>query len=421
MKKKWLYAACMMLAVAVFLSGCSMENLSKRFGDKAKAAKYGYEDFFRANVVEKDGDRAVSGEGDYHCPEGEGFLQETYEYYFSNLSQGEQALYCEVKEILGRMGENVLLSGLPENWQDFDEQLNKVFRCVLNDHPELFYVEGFTVTKYTRGKKITAIEFSGDYAGTYETNLERAGQIEAKASRVTESFGEKRDQYEMVKGVYDWVIRSTEYVADAPDNQNVYSVLVNHESVCQGYAKTMQYLLNRLQVPCTIVIGTARAGASAEEVPHAWNLVEIDGQFYYLDATWGDASYANPDPELDYPDIRYEYLNMTTEEMLLCHTPEEIVPLPNCSAKKASYYYRERAYFYSCDEEQALLLAENCFASGEKVLSLKCENRSIYDQLRTKLVDEKLLLGVLGPGMHSMAYIEDPDYLTMTFWVTSDE
>ena len=38
-----------------------------------------------------------------------------------------------------------------------------------------------------------------------------------------------------------------------------------------------------------------------------------------------------------------------------------------------------------------------------------------------KLVDGKLLLETLGPGRHSMAYLEDPDYLTMTFWVTSDE
>lgn len=421
MKKKLLYAVCMMLVSAVFVCGCSPEDLSKRFGEKAKAAKYGYEAFFRANVIEKDADQAGSGGGDYPCPEGEGFLQETYEYYFSKLSEGEQRLYCEIKEILGRMGENVLLTGLTAEEQDCDELVNKIFRCVLNDHPELFYVEGFLVTKYTRGKKITAVEFSGDYAGTYENNLERVGQIEAQASRVKQQFEEKKDRYEVVKGVYDWVIRSTEYVSGAPDNQNIYSVLVNHASVCQGYAKTMQYLLNQLQVPCTIVIGTARGSTAAQDAPHAWNLVNIDDQFYYLDATWGDASYAGQVNDSDCPDVRYEFLNITTAEMLIHHTPEEIVPLPNCSAKKASYYFREGAYFFSCDEEQAKALAKNCFSSGEREISLKCENQKIYEELKEKLVDGKLLLETLGPGRHSMAYLEDPDYLTMTFWVTSDE
>ena len=107
--------------------------------------------------------------------------------------------------------------------------------------------------------------------------------------------------------------------------------------------------------------------------------------------------------------------------MLIHHTPEEIVPLPNCSAKKASYYFREGAYFFSCDEEQAKALAKNCFSSGERELSLKCENQKIYEELKEKLVDGKLLLETLVPGRHSMAYLEDPDYLTMTFWVTSDE
>lgn len=421
MKKKLLCAIGMVLVGAVLLTGCSLENLSKLFGEKTKAARYGYEEFFRANVIEKDADRAESGGGDYPCPEGEGFLQETYEYYFSKLNEQEQTLYREVKEILGRMGENVLLSGLSTENQNCDEQLNKIFRCVLNDHPELFYVEGFTVTKYTRGKTITAVEFSGEYDGTYESNQERAEKIEAQVLRAVGLFEEKKDQYEIVKGVYDWVIRSTEYVSGAPDNQNMYSVLVNHASVCQGYAKTMQHLLNRLQIPCTIVIGTARGSAQAGETPHAWNLVNIDDQFYYLDATWGDASYAKQDDSLECPDIRYEFLNMTTEDLLIHHTPEEIVPLPNCSAKKASYYFREGAYFLSCDEEQVKALAQSCFSSGERELFLKCENQDIYRELKGKLVDGKLLLSVLGPGRHSMAYLEDPDYLTMTFWVTSDE
>ena len=38
---------------------------------------------------------------------------------------------------------------------------------------------------------------------------------------------------------------------------SIYSVLVNGESVCAGYARTTQYLLERLNVFCTYVTGTA--------------------------------------------------------------------------------------------------------------------------------------------------------------------
>lgn len=416
MKRKLIVVCGWLLILALFTGGCSPKELFRAWGDKSKALKYGYEDLMRINVIEKDADQV--GEGRFLCAEEDGFVQEMYEYYYSKLNTEEQKLYNEIKNIFGRMGSDVPLLNVNLESRTLDETLTKVFQCVLNDHPELFYVKGYSVTKYNRGKKLTAVEFSGDYEGTAEFNLRRAEQMEAAASKVLGFVGENADAYERVKRVYEWVICTTDYVSDAPDNQNIYSVLVNHESVCQGYAKTVQYLLNRLQVPCSLVLGTARSSSQAPPSSHSWNLVSIDDQFYYLDATWGDAAYSGGAGK-ETPAIRYEFLNMTTQELLLNHTPDEIVPLPVCSARKANYYYREGAYFFSCDEEQAAALAKRCFVEEKEPLYLKCDDPEVMEELKKKLVDDKLLLSTLGPGRHSMSYLEDPDYLTMTFWVTS--
>ena len=206
------------------------------------------------------------------------FLCETScEYARKSLSGTEQLWYDDMKQILGSFGEKVRLSeaGLNEGYDE--AEIDRIFQYVLNDHPELFYVEGYSYTKYTKGDKTTALEFTGTYSVDRETAAERSEAIEAAVEEILSGLDENADQYTKVKYVYERIIRDTEYDLSAPDNQNIYSVFVNHRSVCQGYAKAVQYLLNRLGLECTLVLGTVDTGEG-----HAWNLVKIDGNYYYL-------------------------------------------------------------------------------------------------------------------------------------------
>ena len=55
----------------------------------------------------------------------------------------------------------------------------------------------------------------------------------------------------------------------APDNQNIYSALVGKRTVCAGYARSAQYLLQKMGMECIYVTGTCANGEA-----HAWNQVK---------------------------------------------------------------------------------------------------------------------------------------------------
>ena len=226
----------------------------------------------------------------------DGFLYEgAFEYAAQSLSEAEMTWYLDMKQAMGSFSEDIRLNRAALEAGCDEEDIDRIFQCVLNDHPELFYVEGYSYTRYTRGDKITSIVFSGTYSIDRETAESRRSEIEAAAAEILSGVDEDADQYTKVKYVYDTIIRKTDYDPSAPDNQNIYSVFVGNRSVCQGYAKATQYLLNRLGVECTLVLGTVETGGGegipAQQEGHAWNLVRVDGEYYYVDATWLDASY----------------------------------------------------------------------------------------------------------------------------------
>ena len=88
-------------------------------------------------------------------------------YAYESLSEEGKEVYAQIYASLVQMQEKELST------TDTD-LIETVFQCVLNDHPEIFYVEGYTFTKYSRGNKITKIIFQASYTMEKEELEERA-------------------------------------------------------------------------------------------------------------------------------------------------------------------------------------------------------------------------------------------------------
>lgn len=338
-------------------------------------------------------------------------------YAYDQLEEAAKSWYRVINASLLSMAdtpvtlsEEGLTGGLTE------EDIDRIFQCVLLDHPEYFFVTGYQYTKYTRGDELVSIEFIGTYSMDKPTALSRKAEIEESAAGILSGISGEATDYEKVRYVYETIIEKTEYNMDAPDNQNIYSVLRGGASVCQGYAKTTQFLLNRLGVKCTLVQGIVKDGEG-----HAWNMVMVDGEYYYLDTTWGDASYqmVNVDSSnVKLPTISYDYLCVTTGDLLRTHTLESIVPMPECTSVNANYYVREGCYFTSFDENQINILIQKIVAEGREELYFKCAGEDVYATFREKLIDGEGIFDYLGDSYSTVAYTQNDQAFLLTFWMT---
>lgn len=190
--------------------------------------------------------------------------------------------------------------------------LRNVFAAVYNDHPELFFMETAYASKYLRSGECVEIDLKFNSAAK---NLEQSrNTFEAKAKEIIDGAQELGSNYEKEKYVHDTLIGQIDYVASAPMNQSAYSALVNGKTVCAGYARAFQYILQKIGIPCYYCTGYA--GES-----HAWNIICLDDGYYNVDVTWDDAAEGG-----------YAYFNKSDWDYAGTHLRQELsVNLPPCN------------------------------------------------------------------------------------------
>lgn len=287
---------------------------------------------------------------------GEAMDQSGLGYSGSRLSEAEQGVYLQL--LAG-------IESLEPTFPVFDataEDIDPAYKALMRDHPELFWVDGSCVYTYSTVGSVVTVE------PTYTTPAEEVAglraTVEAEADAVLAGIPEDADAYEVARAAYEYVVGRTDYALGSDQNQNILSVFVNHRSVCAGYARAYQYLLHRAGQFCAYVDGTVDGGN--EE--HAWCLVQLDGEYAFVDPTWGDPTYLGEQSQLPANGVIYDYLCVTTDEIERDgHAFADPDAWPLCASTNLDYYRRCGLFFDEYDEaaltEAFWAQADNGFAA----------------------------------------------------------
>lgn len=319
---------------------------------------------------------------------------------YQNLKPKGQKAYDQIVDCILTHEEKATLSITDPKICD------RAFSAVMADYGGLFWVSGYSYQTYGKGDETIGFVFEPSYTMTQDERIQTQEKIDRVVENWLSDLPADADDYQKAKFVFETLIDRVDYDRKSDNNQNIISVFLGNETVCQGYANATNYLLWQLGIPAITVTGDAKNES------HAWNVIELDGEYYCMDTTWGNSMYLDLDKN-KVKHINYAYLNVTSEELFVTHTPDNKLHIPEATGTKDNYFRREGLYFDTWDEEAIGVALSNDYYDQNPMVSLKFSNAGLYHQARHFFIDEGHLADYC-EGLDSVTYMESEDTLVLT-------
>jgi hypothetical protein len=214
------------------------------------------------------------------------------------------------------------------------ETLEKDFQLAVNalvfDKPEIFYLDitkMYLLTEITTfGPKKTYRVSIGPsnnvpYLSSSFPNIETIRNAEFQIENLVQSLRFSNDKYYQIREIHDFIVENTEYdeTVSKSNIYNIYGTLINKEAVCEGYAKTFKYILDKLDIPCIIACGIGQNSKGQTE-SHAWNYVKLNDVWYAVDVTWDDPVIIGNGSVTN--EMRYHYFLRGSNSFFKDHTED---------------------------------------------------------------------------------------------------
>ena len=260
-------------------------------------------------------------------------------YYYNQMSKLHQSAYHAMKTGITALQTSFSVPRLEAR------ELSDIFFKLRLDHPEIFYVTTFTYRFY---QDASHVEFFPEYLFDKNKIKEHQKAMEARITKLIRPVqgkpAKEQEQY-----IHDFVVQNIRYdKLKKPYSHEIIGALGQGVSVCEGIAKAVKILCDRLNIPCIIVICDADPD-NGVKYRHAWNLIKLEKSWYHLDCTFdntltnghqisedGTAVGAKNDPNAL---IRYDYFNLCDEQIYRDHR-KAMYPIP-AATDNSRFFYKE--------------------------------------------------------------------------------
>lgn len=186
-----------------------------------------------------------------------------------------------------------------------------------------------------------------------------------------------------LKNIHDNLIELIEYDNTTRNSHNIVGALIDNRSSCDGYADSFQYLASLAGFNCISVVGNAINSQGINT--HAWNYVEIDGEWYGIDLTWDDPIYV----EEGQIDVSYEYFLANDEIMSIDHYPDNKYQYYQCTDESYYYYNDSGMFSINGDRQEIINFISYWLNQDKKIFNIKFKNSDDAIATAKWLIDEE--------------------------------
>lgn len=291
-------------------------------------------------------------------------------YHRGRLSPAEQEVYDAIYDCALYFEPQTAFFPLAD-----EETGRRILDSVQNDYPEFFWLDSVFYS-YQEAPGIMA-QFRTMETLTRADVLNQQKFIDETLAPVLAELSGK-PEYEKVVGVYTYLCDRFTYDLSYK-GLSIYESLRDNRAVCHGYAKVTQYMLIKLGVEVIYVRGEATNDEGTDL--HAWNIVNVEGNYYQLDTTWGD-----PVMEDGSEQLIYDYC-MITDEMIRRSHSFDRTRYPACNSLDCNYFVRNGWYLPYYDERliRNLLLPA---AQDQGEIGFLCADGDVYAKTMSRLFDK---------------------------------